>query len=91
MLCIYCFEQLQFVEEFTDLGWFEGIICGEMNSEEKHTALIGTVRLQQRTHTHTQVTHSCRYTQALLTTVNMQLISTVFSLILTGPIIVACQ
>lgn len=53
MLCIYCFEQLQFVEEFTDLGWFEGIICGEMNSEEKHTALIGTVRLQQRTHTHT--------------------------------------
>jgi len=33
---------------FTDLGWFEGIICGEMNSEEKHAALIGTVGLQQR-------------------------------------------
>lgn len=31
----------------TDLGWFEGIICGEMNSQEKYSALIGTVRLQQ--------------------------------------------
>lgn len=65
MLCIYCFKQLQFVEEFTDLGWFEGIICGEMNSEEKHTALIGTVRLQQRTHTHTHRLHTYVVTHKL--------------------------
>ena len=30
----------------TYLGWFKRIICGEMNSEEKYSTLVGTVILQ---------------------------------------------
>lgn len=33
--------------KFTDLGRLEGIICREMNSQEKHPSLIWTVGLQQ--------------------------------------------
>ena len=34
------------------LWWFEGIVCGKVNREEKHTAGIWTVALQHtRQHT----------------------------------------
>lgn len=34
-----------------DLGWFEGVICGEMDGEEEDAALVRAVRLQQDTQT----------------------------------------
>lgn len=54
-----------FLEPLTDLGWFERIICWKMDSQEKYSALIGTVRLQQETQK-TQVTRSNVHTSRLL-------------------------
>lgn len=36
--------------EVTDLGWFEGIICGEVDGEEEDAALVRAVGLQRETH-----------------------------------------
>lgn len=41
LLCVRC--------DLAYLGWFEGIVCWEMNCQEKNSSLIWTVSLKART------------------------------------------